>query len=180
MKRGISFYANEVAGIKDKDTGEWGKQQISKCITRQSYGRPFVLVFLEHTQHLYNLTKAAGGVLWELVSRLPVNSNVVPLTTKMRMNICNKLKIAPSNFSRSLSELESAKLIYRDNGEIEINPIIIWRGDAQSNVEMCNNIEIQTKFIIHPENYGYEVDNVITTPEQSVEDINNDYGILID
>lgn len=180
MKRFPDAYYNELANIKDRDTGEWGKQQIAKCISRKTYGRPFVLVFLEHTQHLYNLTKAAGGVLWELVSRLAVNSNVIPLTTKMRMNICNKLKIAPSNFSRALSELESAKLIYRDSGEIEINPIIIWRGDAQSNLDMCSNVEIQTKFIIHPENYGYEIGDIVSTPEQSIEDINNDYGVAID
>lgn len=174
------LYFGDVANIRDKDTGEWSKQSVMKCITRKSYGRPFVLVFLEHTQDLYNLTKAAGGVLWELVSRLPVNSNVVSLTAKARMNICTKLKIATSNFSRALAELEANKLIYKDKGEIQINPIVIWRGDAQCNIEMCNNVEIQTKFIIHPENYGYDVDSVITTPTQSIDDINDNYDNFID
>jgi hypothetical protein len=88
------------------------------------------------------------NVLTSFCLSMEYNSTKVKLSTSSRKQLCNDLGIANSHLSMSIKRLKAIGLIDGEDGEYEINPFLVWKGNLTKRERLLakDGIEIRMRF----------------------------------
>jgi hypothetical protein len=111
---------------------------------------PFYMVFEDRINSILDVESLIDSrLLHELACAMTFNTNEVFVPNKRRQELCNKLSINTSQFSKSIKRLKSVGLLSGDKGVFLLNPYVLWKGETQVRVELINkgDSKIRTQFI---------------------------------
>jgi len=90
---------------------------------------PYIKVYIQDISRLYGMTPSAGGLLYELASRMSYDGTVC-IVSCILQSICEKLKIKPQTFRNLLDKfLKNGILCRVGRGVFELNPDLFAKGD---------------------------------------------------
>jgi|ERR1051325_1059634 predicted transcriptional regulator len=146
-------------------------QDLSNTITKDEFGRvittetrktfsvkidqdEFYMSYIEQMSGFFKLTSATDiKILTIICGYAEFNTGKVNLTTIRREEICDTLSIKNSQISRSLKSLKDKGLISIRKDELEVNPMVFWKGTNETRNKMLkeSGLEIKIKFQIKEE-----------------------------
>ena len=89
---------------------------------------------------MYDIKSASTiHVLYKLLEQSNFNSNTINVTTKMRADICNALKITSVTFTKCIKQLKEANVLSGEKGTYIIDEAIFWKGDYNTRQKLLNS-----------------------------------------
>lgn len=138
-----------VTKVVDYQTGEEKEIEVNKTFVTKVTPDKFYMTFIDYAAPLFQIkSETAKSVLTWMCCHLPYNDNKIPLTTKMREQLCKDLNITPNTLTNSLKKLKDLNVINGSKGDFEINPAIHWRGTTDERDKKLKVKEIQVMFNI--------------------------------
>lgn len=133
----------------DPETGELIVQDTSKEFVVKTTADAFFMTFINYTTGMYDGLRVKDRELLEEFCKLAeFDTGVINLSAALRTDICDKLSINPSNFSKHIRVLKDNGLITGDRGKYNINPKIFWKGSLKSREQaLKEGLDFTLKFV---------------------------------
>lgn len=92
----------------------------------------FSFMFHDYLGPLLGIKHMSDRILLdELVKLAEFNTGEVILSTKLKNEICEKININKSNFSKNMKRLKDLNIISGDKGTYLISPKMFWKGEKK-------------------------------------------------
>lgn len=121
----------------DHQSGEITTIESTKSFSIPISAENFYMVFIGAMQGFYQIDCLTDvKVLAKLCERAEFNTGRVLLTTQVRKQIMDELKIPTQTVSNSLNRLKKLHLIEGERGTYQVNPKVFWRGDTNHRAQL--------------------------------------------
>lgn len=124
----------------DRGTGEITVTETTKKFSIATSAETFYMTFIGAMQGIFaieNLTDVK--VLAKMCERAEYNTGKVLMTSNIRKEIMDQLKITPQTMSNSCARLKKLELITGERGTYEINAQVFWKGDTNHRSAILKN-----------------------------------------
>ena len=136
--------------VVDTQTGEIIQQELVKTFTKKIESDKFYMTFVDYIAPYYNLkSDTAKSILSWMCAHAEYNTGIVNLTTNVRKQLTDDLKISPNTLTNNLGVLKKNNIISGEKGSFLLNPEIHWKGDMNTRAKLLASKEIQITFNIN-------------------------------
>lgn len=141
--------SNVIKQIVDNETGEILDTTVEKHFTTKIDTDNFYMVFIENLAPFFGLKNSNDiKLISAMCSLAGFNTGIVKMTKQTRIDLCNETGIGLTNISRHLKTLVKAELLFEANGDYTINPLIFWKGNTSTRLEVLNSTGLEIKLKI--------------------------------
>ena len=143
----------ETTRVTDTATGET-KEIVKTIAVKTNTQEEFFMMFVKAMSALFQIKSLTDfRVLTKLCQLATYNSGVIPLTTAMRISICEELGMKNTHFSNSLSSLKRIGIITGSQGSFELNPTIAWKGDLRTREKVLKKMRVDFRIEFNSDNF---------------------------
>lgn len=146
-KRTLQTFVSEAV---DAQTGEIITYESKKVISEKIDSESFYMTFTDYIAPIFKLkSEIALKILIWMCENAQFNTGIILFSSDERNRLCTELSISTTQLSHSLKKLKDLKLI-SGKSNIRINPLIFWKGDAQSRKDLLKDKMLQISFELVP------------------------------